>query len=181
MNRLSIAISFAAIVLCRGTSGAQTATASLGPHLSVVSRPTASADLGSDALSWLQFIGLELRQLRVEFLEHCLSEEAAKAPQLEPELAALHLEQGKKQREEGFETRQLDELEKQLGQSSGDPQAREQIQAAKNEHASNAEIARAAQASLITRVAELNERLRAAKARIQSIADRLKQLSAPGR
>ena len=141
----------------------------------------APAEPTADATAWLQFIGLELRQLRLELLEHSLSKEAAIAPQLEQDLTALRLELKKKQSEEGLQLQQLTDLEKQAVDPAADAQARGQIQAARNELASSAETTRAVQSSLAAREAALHERLRVARARLQSITDRLKQLGAPQR
>jgi hypothetical protein len=138
--------------------------------------PASFAQQPPDASAWLQFIGLELRQLRVEMLEQRVVEETDRALQLERELAALRVEQNKRQGEEQSQKRQLAELDKDAGELSPDSLARAQMQVLKGELAASADITRGAYSSLVAREAELNERLRSAKTRLQTIMGRLKQL-----
>lgn len=145
---------------------------------SPVQGPPLVAQQTSDTAGWLQFIGVELRQLRVEMLEQRIAEEADRLLQMERDLAVLRLEQNKRQSEEQSQKRQLAELDKETGDPNVDSQARAQIQVLKGELATSADAARVAHSSLIAREAELNERLRVARTRLQAITGRLKQLSA---
>jgi hypothetical protein len=134
-----------------------------------------------DAISWLQFIGQELSQIRVELLEQRTVEEAGRLAGLQRELESLHTLQAQHQSEDRAQKQQLADLEKQAGDPNTDSEARLQIQAVRSQLASTAELTRLARNSLTAREAELNERVHAARARLQSIADRLKRLTTPSR
>jgi hypothetical protein len=139
--------------------------------------PTCAAQQTADSPSWVQFIGMELRQLRVELLEQRMAEEGDRLLQMQRDVGALRLEQNKRQNEEQLQKQQLAELDKHASDPSASSQARAQIEAAKGEIASSADLTRVAYSSFIAREAELNERMQTARARLQSITDRLKQLS----
>src|SRR5690349_11260503 len=90
--------------------------------------PTAAAQQTTDATSWLQFIGLELRQLRVEILEQHAAEESAKLLQTERDLASLRLDLNRSRNEEQAQKQELAELEKQASDPASDSQARAHVQ-----------------------------------------------------
>lgn len=140
--------------------------------------PLCSAQQAADGTAWLQFIGQELRQLRVELLDQSMAEETGRLTQIERDLVALRLEQSKHQGEERLQKQQMADLESQAGDPT-DTNTQAQIQAAKGELTSISELTRVVQSSLNVRERELNERLRAARARLQSISGRLKALSVP--
>jgi chromosome segregation ATPase len=146
--------------------------------LAATTLPPCAAQQTGDASAWLQFIGMELRQLRVELLEKRVAEEGDKLLQIERDVASLRMEQSKHQNREQSEKRQLAELDKHANDPGTDPQARANIQVTQGELASSVERMHAAYTSLNAREAELNERLQAAKARLQSLTGRLKQLTA---
>ena len=143
--------------------------------------PAAAAQQTGDSAQWLQFIGLELRQLRIELLEQRVATETDSLLQVERDLMALRLAQNKNRKDEQSQTLQLAELQKQANDPGADAQAQAHIQALVGELASNADNTRVSQSALATREAELNERLRAAKLRVQAMMGRLKQLSSTDR
>jgi hypothetical protein len=61
--------------------------------LAAAALPSAVAQQTGDAAGWLQFIGLELQQVRVEMLEQRVAQESDRLGQMERDLAALRLEQ----------------------------------------------------------------------------------------
>jgi hypothetical protein len=149
--------------------------------VTVVTLAPCPAQQTPDAVAWLQFIGRELSQIRVELLEQRTVEEAGRLAGIQRELEALHTLQAQHQSEDRAQKQQLADLEKQADDSNADSEARLQIQAVRSQLASSAELTRAARNSLTAREAELNERLQATRARLQSIADRLKRLATPSR
>ena len=158
----------------------------LGPFarvllLAAMLLPAAAAQQNGDSAQWLQFIGLELRQLRIELLEQRVATETDSLLQVERDLMALRLAQNKNRKDEQSQTLQLAELQKQANDPGADAQAQAHIQALVGELASNADNTRVSQSALATREAELNERLRAAKLRVQAMMGRLKQLSSTDR
>ena len=146
--------------------------------LAVATLPSCAAQQTGDAAEWLKFIGMELRQLRVELLENRMAEEGERILQMQRDLAALRLEQNKHQSEEQSLKQQLSELDKNASDPNADSQARAQIQTIKGELAATAELTRVAYSTLSAREADLNERLQAARARLQSITSRLRLLNA---
>jgi hypothetical protein len=136
----------------------------------------------NDDKTWLQFIGLELRQLRVELLERRLAEETDRIAGLERELAALRLDQNQHSSEERIHRQQIADLERQAEDPGVDSEARAQMQTLKAELSTGAvERDRLARAALTAREADATERLRLARGRLQAFADRLKLLTAPAR
>jgi hypothetical protein len=119
---------------------------------------SASAQQTGDATAWLQFIGLELRQIHIEMLEQRAAHESDRLLQTAHALAALRLEQNKYRREEQSQKQQLAELDKQASDPGADSQARTHIQAVIGELASTADVTRVAYGTLTAREAELNER-----------------------
>lgn len=147
--------------------------------LFVVFHATADAEQPPDPGAWLRFIGLEVRQLRVELFEHRLESEAQKITVLEKDLAAVRSERAALQAEESVHRQQIANLDSQLAEAVVEPQARAEIEASKAELAGGgAEKLRAAQDVLIAREAEINERIRLAKAHLQNLSTRMKQLVA---
>jgi hypothetical protein len=140
--------------------------------------PPCAAQQTGDTAAWLQFIGTELRQLRMELLEQSMAQEGHWLLQTQRHLAALRLEQTKQQSEAQSQKQLLDELDKQASDPNVDSHAHAHTQAARRELASSADLTRVAHGSLTAREAELNKQMQTARARLQSIAGRLKQLSA---
>lgn len=141
-------------------------------------RSTAIAEQTLDPGAWLRFIGLEVRQLRVELFEHRLENEAEKITVLERDLAAARSERVALQAEESVHRQQVANLDAQLAEASVEPEARAQMEASKAELAGSAtEKLRIAQNTLAAREAEIAERIRLAKAHLQTLATRMKQLA----
>jgi hypothetical protein len=128
-------------------------------------------------VSWLQFIGTELRQLRVELLERRAATDRNALEVSEHKLAAVQADQNRWKNQEDSLKHQLADLDRHAEQAVADPQSRIQVQTVKNELASEgAERLRLARSELAAQEAEARDRLSAAKIRLQTVLDRLKQL-----
>ena len=141
-------------------------------------RSTASAEQPLDSGAWLRFIGLEVRQLRVELFEHRLASEGEKITVLERDLAVARADRAALQAEESAHRQQIANLDAQLASAGVDPEARAQMEASKSELGGRAaERIRTTQSTLGAREAEINDRMRLAKTHLQTLANRMKQLS----
>ena len=121
---------------------------------------------------------MELRQLRIEFLEHNLAVETGRLSELERSLTSLQLEQSEARKEERVHKQHLANLEHQMEEVASDPQARTEVQSLKAELSGpSAERLRLLQTALASREAELSERLQTAKVRVQALVTRLKRLT----
>jgi hypothetical protein len=132
----------------------------------------------ADGAAWLQFIGIELRALRSELLEQQIMAEKDRLAALDRDLAALRREQSRNKTEEALVKQHIADLERQAEGSDAGAQSPTELQAVKDEFkaAATARIS-TAHAELTTEESQIQERLRATKARLQTILERLNRLN----
>lgn len=131
-----------------------------------------------DSAAWLRFIGLELRQLRIELLEFRLAAEEERASRLDRELSDVRTELLQARGEERAHRQYVEELDRQAEVPELDAQSRQTLQALKAElSGGGSEKLRFVQTALTSREGESSERLRLAKARMQALSERLKALT----